>query len=1016
MSSADRRVRAQLVLGGLRWRAGASVAMFLVAVAAIGAGTFGPIYLGEADHSVLLTTLAAVPVGNSGLTLLPTRGSEPRTRLEQAAGAESRAFDGKTFFARPIVTENVTVHTTSTTTGQNYGTDLVARTGVCAELTFTSGACPRSPESVAMSIRSARALGLHTGDPLRLALPKTTRPLTLTISGLFRPGNPLAPQWWGTNLFTYGFGTPAAPLLDDVFAVPATLDAVPAGQLSFVAQQPLEPTAVASQGVGGFESALSRFENRVGAYRVTASSQVVSILAGAVQGEHTATTIAVVVDLQLVLLALLVLYFVAARTAEARDPDVRLAELRGFPRGDAAVVALLEPLTVLGVAVPVGVVVAWLAARLATPHLFVTAVTPTIGLVAIGAALLSFAAGVAATVLGAGPALFGHRATQRRTGRGSVALAVDAVAVTLAAAAFVEVAAAGVSHGSHTDPLAAFGPGLLAFGVGVLGARLLPVVSRSAISVTRNSRWVSSSVVIRRVARRLELSRHIVLMSLCIGLALFAISGWSIAGHNRTLRAGFDVGASQVLTVQTRPGVDLLTAVRRADPTGTKAMAVVIERAPDGDVMAVDASRLARVSAWPTTLGATDVSSVAHLIAPRTAPTVTVSGQNLRLSVDVLGAATPPPELQAVVFDDAYQAPTTLDLGPLVADNHTYQASLAGDCPGSCRLVSLGLVWTPSGTAPQQQVTFAVRMTAMADQSATGSWAVLKAGLATPGAWAADATGVTVVSGPSGLTVNAMVDADGSAASFGPADVPRRLPAVVTGPTTDAVGLDGTTIPITAAVTISALPVIGNANSATMVDLPLVERLQSGPMIDTTSEVWLAPGAGAAIVQRLRHQGLVVLAVRSEAARATLLAKGGSSLAYDLFLLAAVAAGVLAVGVTIFVVSVTARRRSVELASLRAVGISRQTLRRSLALEHLLVLGVGVAGGVAAGVIATVVALPSMPENFAPGPGPPLDYTLPLATLGVVLLAIVVALAVAVSTTDRLVVNRASVESLGGDQ
>jgi hypothetical protein len=990
--------------------------MFLVAVAAIGAGTFGPIYLGEADHSVLLTTLAAAPAGNSGLTLLPERGSGPRTRLQQAAAIESRAFDGQTFFARPIITENVSVTTTSTTTGQNYGADLVARTGVCAELAFTSGRCPRSAGSVAVSTRSAQALGLRTGEALILSVPKTTQLIELTISGLFRPGDPDASQWWGTNYFTYGFGSPRLPLLDDFFSLPAAFDAAPAGQLSFVAQQPLEPDAVTGQGVGVFESALSRFENNLGAFGVTASSQVASILAGAVQGEHTATTIAVVVDLQLVLLALLVLYFVAARTAEAREPDVRLAELRGFPRRDAAVVALLEPLTVLGVAVPVGIVVAWLAARLATPHLFVTAVTPTIGLVAVGAALLSFAAGMIATILGAGPSLFGRRPTQRRGGRSAVALAVDTVAVTLAAAAFVEVAAGGVSHGSHTDPLAAFGPGLLAFGVGVLGARLLPVVSRSAIAATRNSRWVSTTVVVRRVARRPELSRHIVLVALCVGLALFAIAGWSIAGHNRSLRAGFDVGASHVLTVETRPGVSLLSAVRQADPDGKRAMAVVIERAPDGNVLAVDADRLAAVAAWPSTVGSKSVSAVAHLIAPRTAPTVTVTGRSLRVSVDVEGTAVPAPELQAVVFDDDYQSQTTLDLGPLLVDHHAYQASLAGDCPGSCRLVSLGLVWSPPGTAPQQQITFSIRVTELADQSPAGSWSVVPAGLHKPGAWDVDATGITIVPGPTGLAVNATVEADGSATSFGPADVPHRLPAVVTGPTTDAVGLDGATIPVTAADTLFALPVIGNANSATMVDLPLVERLQSGPMLDTTSEVWLAPGAGSALMQRLRHDGITVLAVRSEGARVTLLAKGGSSLAYDLFLLAAVAAGALAVGVTIFIVSVTARRRSVELASLRAVGIGRQTLRRSLALEHFLVLGVGVAGGVVAGLIATVVALPSMPENFAPGPAPPLDFSLPLGPIGVVLVAIVVALAIAVSVADRLVVSRASAERLGGDQ
>jgi hypothetical protein len=661
-------------------------------------------------------------------------------------------------------------------------------------------------------------------------------------------------------------------------------------------------------------------------------------------------------------------------------------------------------------------VVAWLAARLATPHLFVPAVTPTIGLVAVVAALLSFAAGVIATILGAGPSLLGHRPRQGRRGRSAVALAVDTVAVTLAAAAFVEVAVGGVAHGSHTDPLAAFGPGLLAFGLGVLGARLLPLVARSAIAPTRNSRWVSTTVVVRRVARRAELTGHIVLVALCLGLALFAIAGWSIAAHNRSLRAGFDVGAARVLTVDTRPGVSLLSAVRRADPGGTRAMAVVIERAPDGNVLAVDADRLAAVSAWPSTLGSRSASAVARLITPRTAPTVTLTGQSLRVSVDVEGTTVPPPELQAVLFDDDYQSQSTVDLGPLLVDQHTYQASLAGDCPRSCRLVSLGLSWSPPGAVPQQQISFSLQVTQLADRSTNGSWSVRPAGLRRPGAWYVDATGTTVGPGPAGLAVKATLDADGSAASFGPADVPHRLPAVVTGSTTDAVGLDGATIPVSAADRLPALPVIGNANSATMVDLPLVERLQSGPMLDTTAEVWLAPGAGTALEQGLRRQGISVLAVRSEAARVTSLARGGSSLAYDLFLLAALAAGVLALGVTIFIVSVTARRRSLELASLRAVGLDRSTLRRCLALEHLLVLGVGVAGGVVAGLVATVVALPSMPENFAPGPGPPLDFALPLGTMGIVFGAIVRTLTLAVAVADRLVVGRATAARLGGDQ
>jgi ABC-type antimicrobial peptide transport system permease subunit len=106
----------------------------------------------------------------------------------------------------------------------------------------------------------------------------------------------------------------------------------------------------------------------------------------------------------------------------------------------------------------------------------------------------------------------------------------------------------------------------------------------------------------------------------------------------------------------------------------------------------------------------------------------------------------------------------------------------------------------------------------------------------------------------------------------------------------------------------------------------------------------------------------------------------------------------------------------VEFASLRAVGIRPRTLRRSLALEQVLVLGVGVVAGAVAGVIATAVALPSIPENFTLGPAPPLAFGLPLGAIGVIIVAVVVSLGVTVAVAARLVVGRASVDTLGGGQ
>jgi hypothetical protein len=992
--------------------------MVVVAIAAVAAGAFGPIYRGEADQSVLLSTLRAAPAGNDGLTLLPRAGPGAATRLVRASDAVSGAFGGRTLFGPAIVTEDLGVTTTSRTTGQHYGSDLVARSGVCRHLAFTTGGCPVSSGSVAVSTRSARELGLRPGDRLTLSATGTARPIVLTISGLFRPGDPGAAFWWGENVFGAGFGTPTLPTLDDFFADAQTVAAVaPPGRVALMTQRPLVADALTPGDVGPFETALSAFAHRTGAVDgVGVSSGVDRLLADAAGAEQTTGTIVIVVDLQLVLLALLVLYFVAARTAEVRRPDVRLAELRGFGRTDATAVALLEPLTVLGAAVPVGIVVAWVAALVATAHLFAPGVSPGVGFLAVGAALLCFAGGVVSTVLGARHLILGRRpGSPEGPGPTAVAVAVDAVAVTLAGAAFVEVAVAGVSSGSHTDPLAAFAPGLLAFGVGVLCARLLPVAARVAIGGTRDSRWAGATVAVRRVARRPELSRQVVLLSSAVGLATFAVAGWSIAGHNRTLRGDFDVGAARVLTVQVRPGVDFLTAVRDADPGGKEAMAAVIERAPDGLVLAVDARRLAAVGAWPSTLSPLPVGTIAHLIAPPTAPTVTISGQALRVSVDVARDVDPAPQLEAVVFDNGFQSPTTLDLGSLDRARRTYQASLAGDCAGSCRLVGLGLAWAPAGTTPTETLAFPIRVTALSERRAGGSWVPVPAGLRVRGHWSGS-TGVGVGPTPTGLAVHATVDADGAPATFGPEDVPEPLPAVVTTPGTATVGLDGATIAMRAVADVSALPVIGNGNGATMVDLPLAERLQSGPMTDATTEVWLSPAAGPSVVGRLERAGMAVVSVRTVAARVAVLSKTGVSLAYVLFLLGAVVAAVLAAGATVFTVSVTARRRTVEWASLRAVGVGRGTLLRSLALEQALVLGVGVVAGAGAGILATAVALPSVPEVFAPGPGPPLAFPLPWAAMGVIVAAVVAALVVTVTVAGRLVVDRASAEKLGGEQ
>jgi ABC-type lipoprotein release transport system permease subunit len=1028
MSSRDRRIRLQIAWRSLRWRLGASLIMLTVAAVGIAAASFGPIFLRGADQSVLTSTLNAANSGNVGLTLLAANDHVTSNQLAQSAQSVPAAPDGRAVFGSMIVTASAAIVTVAARTRQPYAADLVARTGMCRHLSFVTGSCPRGEHDVALSARSARSLDLHVGDRAMLAVSADHRSVTLVVSGLFRPGNPLAPIWWGQNYFAYGNGSASLPRLDDFFTTEQTMLAIPApGLTPLLGQLPLNPAALTPQDAVPYTQSLDRYERQAPAsLDVDPSTQLQQVFGQAARDEHTMTTIVAVVLVQLVLLSLIVLYFVAARLAEAREPDVRLAELRGFTRGGKASVALLEPVGILAAALPLGLLIAWLAGTALAPSLFHGMAPGPDGL-AIGAALVTFAGGVVATTLAARGLVRRPQqsadGTVSATGARPLAVALDALVVAVAAAAFVEVAIAGVSSGTHTDPLAALAPGLLALALGIVGGRLLPWGSAVGVRLTRNSRWVGTGLATRRLARFHSLSRHVVVLSMAVGLASFAVSGWVVAGHNRSVRSAFDVGASTVLNVDVRPGVDFVQAVRKADPSGRRAMAVAIEDSSDGVTLAVDAPRLAAVAAWPASLSTESVATIGRAIGRAKAPPINLSGTTLRVSVDLLKSVTPPAMLQATVFDTGYDTDTTVNLGPLQPGEHQYQASAAGGCQPSCLLVGLSAVWTPSSDiGPAATADIALRLSAIAAETDSGVWRTVPARLDRVADWQSTAGGVRLSASPSGLDVRAVVDADGSPSSFGPADVPRALPVVTVGQSAGSgaaagvapnlgVGLDGDTIKVRPVASVGALPEAGS--DATMADLTLAQRLLTGPMINTTLQVWLSPGPIQGVVRRLEALGITPVSTETAAAEDAALARDGIALAYNFFLLAAIVATLLAVGSTIFALLTTSRRREGEVASLHAVGVGRAPLRRSILVEQGLIIVVGIVLGTAAGIATALVALPSIPEFVSSATAPQPDFGLPVGPVAVTVLVALVSLAIAVGLSARLLIDRASSNRLG---
>ena len=118
----NRRLRLALLLSGLRWRAGTSLAMFAVAVFAVAAGAFGPMYLHSADQSILNGVLRDAPTGNTGLTFEANSGNGSPTRLLSAAGSVPQS---RRWFGNPISTDLAGL--TSVAGSQPFTASLVSR-------------------------------------------------------------------------------------------------------------------------------------------------------------------------------------------------------------------------------------------------------------------------------------------------------------------------------------------------------------------------------------------------------------------------------------------------------------------------------------------------------------------------------------------------------------------------------------------------------------------------------------------------------------------------------------------------------------------------------------------------------------------------------------------------------------------------------------------------------------------------------------------------------------------------
>ncbi len=1003
-----------LFVRGLWWRRGLTVAVLAVATVTTGSAALGPLYARAAGESTLRDELSQAPPGDTGLHLQAAPqgiglsddvADFPKVAAQAPAAGSIRGYPNRTE-GMYITSSGAAPSVSALKTG------LLWRQDACAHLVIVAGRCPTKAGEVLVSARTVQtaAYGWRVGGDLDLSAAGPVK-----IVGSYRPISTEDPFWYGHDYFDAALGSgESADVVDTVMVTQAQFQAMPPTTLVEIdIDYLLDSGQIRLDNVPGLRRDVAALAAKYGnGFGLTLTTNLDRVLNSAAHQRHLVNIGTLLVTLQLSLLAWLVLFQVVADAVESRGNEIALAKLRGQRPWWTVRFGLGESMLLLVLAIPAGLLLAWLAA-----HLFAATVlvehTPVVLTWSSGAAMLAaFAGGVVAAGLAAyrtltRPVLAQWRRTTSRPRHSWPEVALD---VVLAAAAVAGLLLLRVGHrsGSGNDSAALLAPGLLVIAVALLGTRLLPVVVRGLLPVTRSSTRIGLFLAARQVVRRPAGLRLAALLAVAVGLATFAVGGEAVAVANRGARAKAEVGAAQVASIQFQSGQDPVTQVRRADPDGKWAMTAATWL-PDGGnsvvgpVLAVDSARFGAVG-YPAA-GGPSPATIGQELGASTVPVITVTAKQLRVQLTASGITGGSPQVQ-FVLRTPQQPFMSVAAGSLTAGTHDYTANVA--CPQGCTF--LGLTWYRLfGQNDPMKGTVIVRGLA---QSNGDTWEPIDAGLATAGAWRGgpnlgqshDAVSLD----PQG-TRDDYTSSSGGYGGISYGYSPSPLPAIATprsitpGRTALAV-VDGfgSTASFRIAQWAPVLPVV--LDDGVLMDLNFL-RAQLPDFDDEASwQVWLGPDAPADAPARLRSAGLLVEGVKTEHSRVIVLGRQGPALSLFLLLACAIVGAILAVGGTAISISASGRRRSFESAALRAVGVRSRFLYRAGLYEQLMLLGTAVVLGVPAGVFAARLAMPVIPE-FADTTPVALHYRPPalpvLAFTGGFVVLVVLAAAVAAHAVLR---------------
>ncbi|NUR73363.1 MAG: hypothetical protein HOU81_21300 [Hamadaea sp.] len=1006
----------------MRYRAGRSLLVLLMAAVATTAAAAVPAYLRAAQESVVRDLLGSGVAGNSSIAvqLQTTNPSTPpagRASLEQDISLIDNGFLMSSYLNSLRAGQSAYAETNLKLAEVGVGDvvtgHLVFQPGVCEHVTLT-GRCPAAAGEVMVSARTAEHYKVTVGQRLPVTLgpsadvgrsakggggsaplPQTTdRPL---VVGLFTPKDGLDPAW-GSLLQYSPVSDPHLGArywsIDAIFTgVAADVEGRADAVVRRTALYEFDFGKVDDAGVARLDGDLANLTSYLSSQQMSVRSGLPTVITEIRRDQEAISQTVPVGAVPLLILALVVLMVLVAALTEERGPEIALARLHGYARGRVAEFGLAEVLTLITVAAPAGLLLSRVVLAVLS-GLWLAPGTP-LGwdwgpVVAVAAALLTaYAAAAVASrkVFRTRVINLLRRVPQRTTWRAG---ALEGAAVALAVAALVTTVQ------DRESGLAVLAAPLLAIVVGVAGGRLLSLIAAARVRSTRRRADPIGMLTSASLSRRPGRQRIVVVVAVAASLMGFSAVAWDVAAQARAEAANGAVGAPSVYRVSAAGPQQLVDGVDAAAPDGS-AMAVV-RRAEffDGEivnVIGVQSDRLAKTASW---YGHSDVDlkGIAEQLRPAEPPASPVGGR-LTVVLDADGLGQVPLDVAVEVRTGDHQE--TVVLGKLQSGTHEY----TGQVPVG-ELAVLKLLRPPARAVMVTGTLTIKRISSDSGEVPIGGTAVWQP---------AELIGVNAdLSGDAEVKARIQADGNGDVRLLR-LHAPKALPGLLAGPI-PAVDVTGDNWPFmafatqpqtfTAVATNRLVP--GTSGHGIIVDLDygLAQAQDLTGSVDNGSsiqyEVWAGAGAPKDLVERLAAHGLQVRSSQTLSAYEDRLGRRAPALALRLYGVGALVAILLALGIVLLAVRVGADQRRYGSAALLVAGVPEPVLRKAVRREFVTLLGWPAGLGFLSGVAVALLLLPGIPlvttgvtgeARWQPAPGA--LAAVALACLGCLLIALPVA-------------------------